>query len=1051
MHFFENIKYLTLFILLTVFGQSFGADCPEDYVAPENPVWDGFSMTEPCTKGGFYIIDNAAKLAWFAAQTNTGAKNAFLSKKAKLEADLDMGGQLWTPIAAGDGLGNDLIFSGTFDGNGHSISNLYISAEELMANHHDSIFYAQNLGFIGCFKGTVENLNLVNIEVHGYGKGGLKDTTKIVDKPISIGTVVGWQSGDNSKIDGCTASGVVLTSGDGQAVGGIVGNIGSGTITNCMSTVSIKASGLAYVGGIAGYTKKYNGKQATISSCVYAGTELSAEGSAKVGNTTYYSAAGAIVGHQYKSNLTLSDVFYDEDVFSESIGASTQGTTNNTSATGVPDVNSEAVICHLNDGNIVDGECDKDSPWSVGENSISLNGSDGFTVTFDAKSGEFPDGAKKQKIILKDRIITSEEISTPVHADSAFAGWSLNPEATEPDANLGMISGATTVYAVWYPIYTITFSAAPGTYADGETIDTTIKVAKGDIISVTGIEVPTTYVKNGTTLYFTGWSDTPQEFEADYEITASDTLHLDGITATEDMTFYAAWTKAKTFTVTYNAHGHGKTKVDFVNVEKGQTLTEPPAPTPDNGYEYSGWCLDTTECDKDHHFDFETKIDKNYTLYADWNAVEYKIIYNLNGGSNNAGNLLTYTIEDADIVFLAPEKEGYNFKGWFYNEGLSESAKQITAGSTGDKAIYAKWEEKNYEITYMAGSGVLGSISPAIKRHGVSITLAEGGHYTLEGYSQDGWATEDGGDRVYGLGAIYSDYANLTLYPHWVKSDELVVTPIGAVTIYDYGDHKEAVINGEYTGEGIIDIPNDISVNSVVFNRTFTENTMSTLMLPFSIDTSKVRGGKIYRFKRVDVNAETGGWKVVIGRIYTEQVGANTPYLVLPTAKQMTFEGPVTFNTTTSPLENPYGLEEGSTWEYKGVYEVTDFDEVKKVENGTMYAFAGEPRVGMSVGKFTKIGTGVKSHPMRAYLVNHAEIALTKSTSKRMRLGTALPDVIDIEIEDEDGGVTAIGKLNTVTGEIHMDRWFDLKGRRLNSKPTVKGTYYKNGKKVIIK
>ena len=43
------------------------------------------------------------------------------------------------------------------------------------------------------------------------------------------------------------------------------------------------------------------------------------------------------------------------------------------------------------------------------------------------------------------------------------------------------------------------------------------------------------------------------------------------------------------------------------------------------------------------------------------------------------------------------------------------------------------------------------------------------------------------------------------------------------------------------------------------------------------------------------------------------------------------------------------------------------------------------------------------------------------------------------------------GTLNTVTGEIRMGRWYDLQGRKLNSKPTTKGTYYHNGKRVIIK
>jgi hypothetical protein len=62
-----------------------------------------------------------------------------------------------------------------------------------------------------------------------------------------------------------------------------------------------------------------------------------------------------------------------------------------------------------------------------------------------------------------------------------------------------------------------------------------------------------------------------------------------------------------------------------------------------------------------------------------------------------------------------------------------------------------------------------------------------------------------------------------------------------------------------------------------------------------------------------------------------------------------------------------------------------------------------------------------------------------------------LPDELDIEVENENGVVVQTGRLNTVTGEVRMDRWFDLKGRKLNSKPTVKGTYYKNGKRVIVK
>ena len=62
-----------------------------------------------------------------------------------------------------------------------------------------------------------------------------------------------------------------------------------------------------------------------------------------------------------------------------------------------------------------------------------------------------------------------------------------------------------------------------------------------------------------------------------------------------------------------------------------------------------------------------------------------------------------------------------------------------------------------------------------------------------------------------------------------------------------------------------------------------------------------------------------------------------------------------------------------------------------------------------------------------------------------------LPSVIDVEITDENDNVLKIGKLNTVTGKVRVDRWFDLKGRKLNAEPKNSGSYYRNGKRVIVK
>ena len=89
-------------------------------------------------------------------------------------------------------------------------------------------------------------------------------------------------------------------------------------------------------------------------------------------------------------------------------------------------------------------------------------------------------------------------------------------------------------------------------------------------------------------------------------------------------------------------------------------------------------------------------------------------------------------------------------------------------------------------------------------------------------------------------------------------------------------------------GTDEISIPQNITVGSVTFNRTFTVDASSTVMLPFSIAVSKVSGGTFYGFVGVDKNID--GWEVVMQQVDPSgTLNAHTPYLFKPSATQMTF------------------------------------------------------------------------------------------------------------------------------------------------------------------
>ena len=63
----------------------------------------------------------------------------------------------------------------------------------------------------------------------------------------------------------------------------------------------------------------------------------------------------------------------------------------------------------------------------------------------------------------------------------------------------------------------------------------------------------------------------------------------------------------------------------------------------------------------------------------------------------------------------------------------------------------------------------------------------------------------------------------------------------------------------------------------------------------------------------------------------------------------------------------------------------------------------------------------------------------------------ALPETMTVRLVGNLGQTTAIGTLDTRTGEVTFGDWYTMDGRRLAAKPTKKGVYIHNGKKVAIK
>ena len=223
--------------------------------------WDGTTKTAPTQdKSGVYLIDTAAKLAWFADAVNKGGTTI----SGKLTANINLNGKTWTAIGT-----DSNKFAGTLDGDSHTVSGL--------AGTGGLVYYLSA-------NGTVKSL-CVDCAIDGTSNvGGIADKSE-------------------GRIENCLVSGYIKGGNDTIfGVGGIVGHgVAGNVISGCVSTADILFKYSRYAvqngaGGIVGYT------YGTVENCYFAGNVHTNAKSVSAGGF------GGLVGCA-RSNAVMKDCY----------------------------------------------------------------------------------------------------------------------------------------------------------------------------------------------------------------------------------------------------------------------------------------------------------------------------------------------------------------------------------------------------------------------------------------------------------------------------------------------------------------------------------------------------------------------------------------------------------------------------------------------------------------------------------------------------------------------------------------------------------------------
>lgn len=273
-------------------------------------------------------------------------ENTSLSAYYELWCDIDASGtSSWNTGAGFLPIGTAASFTGSFNGRGYTINNLFINRPT-----------TNYIGLFSLVEGAViQNVALTNINITGeHTVGGLiawANNTLVsgchIEGDITststgqAGGLIGYAKGI-IVISGCHTSGTVVSAAaNGVSVGGIVGqNAATGTIEFSYSMCSV--TGKSYIGGIVGSSG--GSGVATIAQCFSTGNIISA---------TW--GAGGIIGDNMGDGGSITDCYARGDVTGNqavggALGSFYDGTIINIYSTGKVTGNTDVGGLHGNDG-----------------------------------------------------------------------------------------------------------------------------------------------------------------------------------------------------------------------------------------------------------------------------------------------------------------------------------------------------------------------------------------------------------------------------------------------------------------------------------------------------------------------------------------------------------------------------------------------------------------------------------------------------------------------------------------------------------------------------
>ena len=321
---------------------------------------------------------------------------------------------------------------------------------------------------------------------------------------------------------------------------------------------------------------------------------------------------------------------------------------------------------------------------------------------------------------------TTTTLVSPTKTGYTFGGWFTNSNCTGTAiTTLGATAYTAdiTLYAKWTQnTYNFTIAATPTGYGSVSTTSIT-GIPHGSSVTTNGNK----FTVNGTTV-----TATPATATAQYTYAFSQWNNLPTTVTANVTNVQAVFTRTtNTYTVTFNANGHGTAPSALTGVEYNSTITAPTEPTA-AGWAFGGWYKESG-CTNAWNFSSD-KVTGNTVLYAKWTALPTYTVTFMDGTSTY------YTksgYEGQTIAVTDPTPcDGFTFVGW--------STQQYSSDNTTTPTIDYNGTVPSGNTTYYAVYSTQGNPTTTLTNNYAPITslddLTEGNYLVVGNYNSNYYA-----------------------------------------------------------------------------------------------------------------------------------------------------------------------------------------------------------------------------------------------------------------------------------------------------------------------